>query len=68
MLFANQQIVKVTLLENDEFSKIFQYIPQTNTLMLKQTFEVAMTQGNICPKPGYRDLTFSLDSNVLGKS
>ena len=35
---------------------------------MQQKYELAMVQGNICPDPGFRNLTFSFESNVLGKS
>ena len=45
---------------------MFYYSSKTRTLKLEQTYELLMAQGRICPGAGSRNLTFSLNSNILG--
>lgn len=59
--------VTITLLQDDDFSKLFQFSADTNILSLNPKYEKDIMSGKICPGAGNK-LNFELNSSVLGKS
>ena len=65
LLAESQQNVELSFLEEDEFSKMFEFDLESRILTLKSKYETELIQGNLCPGVT-KQVTFELKSDLLG--